>query len=113
MRFVIDENYRIASDRNQWMIQRSRRRKGKAVWEGFAYFSTLDACVQRLRQMLCRELDTEGVADALAGIDAVSNKLSAALSPDFEVVKRLNSENRQFAGLAPKVATPACPKPYR
>ncbi len=113
MNFVIDETYRITSDRNQWIIQRSKKRKGKVVWEGFKFFRTFDQCVQNLGEMLCRELDTEGVSEALAGIDAVSAKLSAALSPCFEVVKRVEDKNTPCKELRPKVAPHASPQPYR
>ncbi len=109
MNFVIDENYRITSDRNQWIIQRSRKRKGKFVWESIAYFSTLDRCVQRLGVMLCRELETEGVSEALAGIDAVSAKLSQALSPRFEVATRFDDANTDCDRSSAKAPPPASP----
>jgi hypothetical protein len=112
MKFVIDETYRITSDRNQWIIQRRRKRKGKVVWEGFKFFTTFDQCVQRLGEMLCRELDTEGVSEALAGIDTVSAKLTAALSPCFEVVAVFEEENTPCREFREKVASPASSKPH-
>ena len=113
MKFLIDENYRIRSDSRQWMIDKKRSRKGKENWQPTHYFSTFHRCVQRLGEMLCRELDTEGVAEALTGIDEVSTKLSRALSPDFRVVKAGELEDDGCYQFGKKTALPASPTPHQ
>ena len=113
MKFDIDENYRITSDRNQWLIQQSRVRKGKKTWQSFAYFITLEKCTRHLGQLLCRELETEGVVEALRGIDDITAKISRALSPDFRVVKGIEDENASCKEVDHKAAPPASSQPYR
>ena len=65
----IDDEYRIASDRHQWMIQRARQRtpNGQSVLEwGFeSSYPTFEGAVRELGERLVRE--SEGLSEEQLG----------------------------------------------
>ncbi len=93
MHIQVDENYRIAGDRQSWSIQQPRKRRDKktgelkTVWESCHWFTSLEALVNYLGEMLVRTADTQTLAEALAETDRVTTMLSRALSPEFRVIR--------------------------
>ena len=79
----IDDQYRIASDSRQWMIQEPRTRNGETEWESRYYFGTLESAVIELREVMVRTSDGETLADGLADIEKVTTTLSRALTIDI------------------------------
>jgi len=89
----IDDHYRIAGDQQSWSIQHLRKRRDKTtgepktVWESYSWFTSLEATVNYLGEMLVRTSDAQTLAEALAETDRVTTKLSRALSPKFKVIR--------------------------
>ena len=87
----IDEKYRLKSDTNQWMIQKSKQVKDKETgelvtkWDGCKYFSNPSNMVSALAQMMIRESEAQTLVDALAEVDRVTAHLLTALAPVFHV----------------------------
>ena len=86
----INDDYRISSDRYQWIIQKSRPRKrdGKLIveWECQSFFPTFEGAVRELGERMVRESDAVGFCEALIAIERVVTTLSQALPTQFSVV---------------------------
>ena len=64
----INDQYRITSDRYQWMIQEKRNRTGKAEeWEPKSYFPTLEGAVKELGEQMVRLSGAESIEDVNQG----------------------------------------------
>ena len=91
----IDDNHRIASDANQWIVQEKRiagensKNAGEVSWVNHSYYMKLQGAVNGLAQLKLRLNDSETLTDALDYIDRLSTKLSKALTPMFEVKKQV------------------------
>ena len=89
----IDDHYRIAGDHQSWSIQQLRKRRDKktgelkTTWESCSWFTSLDAAVNYLGEMLVRTSDAQTLVEALAETDRVTTMLSRALSPEFRVIR--------------------------
>lgn len=81
----IDDDYRLKSDRNQWMIQRKKLVSEEIRWESFKFFHDPSNAVTALVQMRIRESDADTLTDALAEVDRVTAHVLHALAPHFEV----------------------------
>ena len=78
----INEQYRVATDPYQWIIQRKRTRKGNEVWESQTYHPSADAAVRSLGERMVRECKTDTLVDALKAVENIATTLSrAAKSP--------------------------------
>ncbi|SVD55202.1 uncharacterized protein METZ01_LOCUS408056, partial [marine metagenome] len=51
MELEINNKYRIASDKYQWMIQEKRTRKGKIDWKSVSYYPSIEQAIQGLGEM--------------------------------------------------------------
>ncbi len=84
-----DADFRISSDRYQWIIQKSRQRKrgGKLVteWECQSFFPTYEGAVQELGERMVRESEAVGFAQALEDVERVVTTLSQALPTHIHV----------------------------
>ena len=80
----INEQYRVATDPYQWIIQRKRTRKGNEVWESQTYHPSVDAAVRSLGERMVRECKTDTLVDALKAVETIATTLSQALRPNFE-----------------------------
>jgi len=97
MNLPINEQYRISSDANQWILQKSRTRKGVQEWESIAFYTDLDQLVKSLKNRMVRESDATTLAGALVAIENVTTTLSQALTTQKETLKeaslgRMNDE---------------------
>ena len=86
MLIPINDQYRIASDSRQWMIQKSRTRNGETVWQPKSYFGTIDSAVKELGELMVRTSDAQTLVDALADVEKANTTLSQALTPHSELI---------------------------
>ena len=91
----INDQYRIASDSRQWMIQASRMRNGELVWEPKLYFGTIESAVKELGELMVRESEAETLVDALADVEKVTTILSQALTPHSESILEAMAKEQQ------------------
>ena len=87
MKLPIDEQYRISSDANQWILQKVRTRKGVKDWESITFHSDLDDLIQDLGHRMVRESDATTLAEALVAIEKVTTTLSQALTTQRETLR--------------------------
>lgn len=87
MRLRINEQYRISSDANQWILQKVRTRKGVEDWESISFHSAIDDLIQDLGHRMVRESDATTLAEALVAIENVTTTLSQALTTQKETLK--------------------------
>ena len=87
MKLPIDEQYRISADANQWILQKSRTRKGVQEWESIAYYTDLDPLVKSLTNRMVRDSDATTLTDALAAIENVTTTISQALTVQEETLR--------------------------
>ena len=96
MMIPINDEWRIKSDSQQWMIQTKRLRKGKESWEARLYFGTLKACLKDLGEMMVRTSKANTLADALKEVENVTATLSQALTPQIEgVLEAIGREDQR------------------
>lgn len=90
----IDGKYRLKSDINQWMIQKSKVVKNpdtgenEIKWESFKYFHDPSNAVNELTQMLIRSSDAATLVDALDDVKKATSHVLSALNPHFDVKER-------------------------
>ena len=82
----IDEQYRIATDPYQWMVQKKRTRRNKEDWQSQTYHSTFESAVRELGERMVRTSDAQTLVDALADLENVITTLSQALTPHSELI---------------------------
>jgi hypothetical protein len=80
-----DEDYRIKSETQQWIIQKSQVVKGKTVWKNFRFFSQLEYCIRDLSRILIRELETEGIQESVAAIEELCLQIAEVFAPVLEI----------------------------
>jgi len=85
----VNDQYRIISDRRQWIVQRRRKRTCNAEatmeWRGELFFTTLEGAVKGFGERLLRESKATCPTEALADIKRVAEALSQALPRRIEV----------------------------
>ena len=86
----IDDEYRIKGDKHSWAIQKGRMREGEITWESVSWFTSLESTVNHLGQLMVRTSDAQTLADALISVEEIATKLTHALSPKFEVIRKVN-----------------------
>ena len=87
MKLPINEQYRIASDANQWILQKSRTRKGVQEWESIAFYTDFGQLVKSLTNRMVRDSDATTLTDALAAIENVTTTISQALTVQEETLR--------------------------
>ena len=87
-----DDKYRISSETQQWIIQRSRCRNGEPVWESFRYFTRFDLCIGELGKILIRELDAEGLPEATRAVHVLCDRIAHAFMPVLQITYRIGPE---------------------
>ena len=86
MQISINEQYRIISDPNQWIVQKKRTRKGSLDWESIEYYSSFTSAINSLGERLVRESDAVGLTEAMAAVEKITTSLSQALAVNIEGV---------------------------
>ena len=85
----IDDEYRIKGDKHSWAIQKGRIKKGEITWESVSWFTSLESTVNHLGQLMVRTSDAKTLAEALVEIEKIATLLTHALSPEFEVTRKV------------------------
>lgn len=89
----IDDKYRVAGDRYNWMIQERRGiRSGEVRWESVAWFPELSMAVTHLHRLMVRTSDAKTLAEALALAEKATATVVRALTPSFEVKEKPGTE---------------------
>jgi len=86
----IDENFRISSDREQWIIQERKvtetgKNAGKENWVNVSYWGTVQGAVKGLSGLMIWLCDSESLIGVLEYIEKLSTKLTQALTPIIDV----------------------------
>ncbi len=87
----IDDQYRLASDRYSWTIQRCAKRRHRKThtvvtdWQSIMWFANPQQAVQGLAELRLRTSNVQTVADALVEVKRVVATLCNALQPYFDV----------------------------
>ena len=80
-----NEHYRIATDPNQWMVEKARTRNGNREWEPKLFYPTFESALKGLGELMVRQSKADTLVSALAAVEEVANQLSQALTPKIEV----------------------------
>ena len=62
----VNEHYRIATDPNQWMVEKARTRNGKKDWESKFFYPTFESALKGLGQLMVRLSEAETLVDGRA-----------------------------------------------
>ena len=85
----ITEQYRINSDRYQWIIQKphQRKRNGELVteWKSESFFPTFEGALRELGERMVRESEAVGLTQALEDVERVVTTLCQALPTHIRV----------------------------
>ena len=91
----IDQQYRIATDPYQWIVQKKRTRNGKEEWQSQTYHSTFESAVRELGERMVRESKANTLVDALADLEKITTTLSQALTPHSELILEVNRKEKK------------------
>ena len=83
----INEKYRISTDTNNYRIDvKIKKNKDGREWQSIKFFSTLNATINRLAEMMLMESNVIGLDNALEEAKRISGELISTLTPKFKVV---------------------------
>ena len=92
MKIPLNNGYRLASDKRQWMVQRyegtatSGKRAGEEIWRSLSFHPTATKAVSHHAETLVRLSDAETLDQAIADVKKITDELTKALqAPEFEV----------------------------
>ena len=77
----VNEQYRIASDSLQWIVQKARTRNGKKDWAPKLFYPTLESALKGLGELMVRLSDAQTLVDATACRKGLHHAL---LGPDHQ-----------------------------
>ena len=90
----VNEQYRIASDSLQWIVQKARTRNGKKDWAPKLFYPTFESALKGLGELMVRRSDAETLADAIGDVEMVSTTLSQALTIRIEGLEEAQSQDQ-------------------
>ena len=82
----INDEYRISSDKDNWMIDKSSVVKGEVIWTHIKYFMHLESVVNALAELMLKTSDAHNLTEALEVNRKVCKELTDALSPTYKVI---------------------------
>jgi len=80
----VNEEFRIATDPNQWIVEKARTRNGKKDWTPKLFYPTFESALKGLGGLMVRLSDAETLVDAIRDVEKVSTTLSQALTIRIE-----------------------------
>jgi len=80
----VNEQFRIATDPNQWMVEKARTRNGKKDWAPKLFYPTFESALKGLGELMVRLSDAQTLVDAIRDVEKVSTTLSQALTIRIE-----------------------------
>ena len=90
----INEEFRIATDPNQWMVEKARTRKGTREWEAKLFYPTFESALKGLGELMVRLSDAETLVDAIRDVEKVSTTLSQALTIRIDGLEEAQSQDQ-------------------
>ncbi len=90
----VNEQYRIATDPYQWMVERARTRNGNKEWEPKLFYSTFKSALKGLGELMVRLSDAQTLVDAIGDVEMVSTTLSQALTIRIEGLEEAQSQDQ-------------------
>ena len=90
----VNEHYRIATDPNQWMVEKARTRNGNKEWEAKLFYPTFESALKGLGQLMVRLSEAETLVDAVRDVEKVSTTLSQALTIRIEGLEDAESQDQ-------------------
>ena len=87
----LNHNSSCKHEVNQWILQKSRTRKGALDWESIRFHVDFDDLIKDLGKRMVRESDATTLAEALVAIENVTTTLSQALTVQEDELGELNS----------------------
>ncbi len=91
----VDDEYRIKGDKHSWAIQKGRMKEGEITWESVSWFTSFESTVNHLGQLMVRTSDAKTLAEALVEIEKIATLLTHALSPEFEVTRKVKIDDEE------------------
>ena len=92
MKIPLNNGYRLASDKRQWMVQRfdglrtDAERRGEEIWTSLSFHRTASHAVSHHAETLVRLSDAETLDQAIKDVKKITDELTKALqAPEFEV----------------------------
>ena len=89
----VNEQFRIFSDENQWIVQEVRNRLGKSIWRSKFFYPTFESALKGLGQFMVRLSEAETLVDAVRDVEMVSTTLSQALTIRIEGLEDAESQD--------------------
>ena len=90
----VNEQFRIATDPYQWMVERARTRNGKKDWEPKLFYPTFESALKGLGQLMVRLSEAETLVDAVRDVEKVSTTLSQALTIRIDGLEEAQSQDQ-------------------
>ena len=90
----VNEQFRIATDPNQWIVEKARTRNGKKDWESKFFYPTFESALRGIGELMVRRSDAETLADAIGDVEMVSTTLSQALTIRIEGLEEAQSQDQ-------------------
>ena len=90
----VNEQFRIFTDENQWIVQEVRNRLGKSIWRSKSFYPTFESALKGLGELMVRLSDAQTLADALKDVEKVSTTLSQALTIRIEGLEDAESQDQ-------------------
>ena len=90
----VNEHYRIATDPNQWMVEKARTRNGNKDWAPKLFYPTFESALKGLGELMVRLSDAQTLVDAIRDVEKVSTTLSQALTIRIEGLEEIQSQDQ-------------------
>ena len=87
----VNEQYRIATDAYQWVVERARTRNGNKEWEPKLFYPTFETALTGLGELMVRLSDAQTLVDAIGDVEKVSTTLSRALTIRIDCLEEVKS----------------------
>ena len=92
--FQINDDYRLASDSRQWIIQKKGIAKGKdgaedsVIWNNLLYYSSLPSAVQAAYGYFQRQSEADNILDFMDDSRRLIDKFTAIFSPKLHIEEK-------------------------
>ena len=92
MNIPLNDDYRLSSDKYQWMVQRKDgqhtkgKLRGQTKWRSLSFHPTATKAVQHHAETLFRQSDAETIDEAILSAKRIIESITTALDlPNIEV----------------------------
>lgn len=92
MKIPLNDDYQLASDKYQWMVQKKDgqhtkgKLRGQTKWKSLSYHPTATKAINHHADVMFRTSDAKSVDEAIKEAKRIATELTEALqAPEFEV----------------------------